>query len=191
MKESTLYKIIRPLVKGFTCLYFNPKFINCDNIPKNGKVILAGTHSNNFDCIMLMSSTKRSIHFLAKDELWKGMKGILFSNLGLIPVNRRQKDKSVIPAASKYLNSDKLIGIFPEGTFEKEKGVLLPFKIGTVKLAHDTKSQVVPFVIKGNYKFRSKDLRIIFGKPYYIKTDDLEKENQKLMKIITKLLKEN
>ena len=50
--------------------------------------------------ILLISSTKRVIHFLAKDELMVGMKRIIFKNMGLIPVNRRIHDKKIMPGSS-------------------------------------------------------------------------------------------
>jgi len=45
-------------------------------IPSKGKIILAGNHTNNFDSVLLLATTKRQIHFLAKDELTKGIKKI-------------------------------------------------------------------------------------------------------------------
>lgn len=188
MKESRLYKILRPLVKIFTVIFLHPEFKGIENIPKQGRVILAGTHTNNLDCFLIMSSTKRCVHFLAKDELWKGPKKIIFSNMGLIPINRREKDKSVIPCTIKCLENEKLVAIFPEGTFSKDHK-LLPFKIGTVKIAHDSNTPIVPFVIKGRY-FR-RNLKIVFGKPFEIQSSDLEKENEMFREKIKTMLKEN
>ena len=137
-----------------------------------------------------MLSTKRSIHFLAKKELWKGPKKILFSNMGLIPVDRKIKDHNSLVLAEHYLKNEKLIGIFPEGTTEKEKEVLLPFKMGAVKMAYDTNTKIVPFIIKGEYKLFSKDLKIIFDKPIEINNSDLVKENQKLVNKISSMMEE-
>ena len=89
MKESKLYKFLRPLIKIFTNIVYRPTYIGLENIPKNKRIVIAGNHTNNLDCILLMSSTKRCIHFLAKIELFKGFKKIIFSNMGLIPVNRK------------------------------------------------------------------------------------------------------
>ena len=84
MKESGLYRFSRPIVKAFTNFFIRPKYEGLENIPEKGWIVLAGTHTHNLDCFLLMSSTKRSVHFLAKDELWKGPKKIIFSNMGLI-----------------------------------------------------------------------------------------------------------
>ena len=178
--ESLLYKIVRPIIKVLFLFLYSPKIIGKHNIPEKGRIILAGNHTNNFDCLLLMSSTKRCIHFLAKDELWRGLKKIIFSNMGLIPVNRRQKDHRSLEMAENYLRKEKVIGIFPEGTFSKEKGTLLPFKIGAVKMAYDTDTKIVPFAITGTYRLFSRNLKITFGEPISIDDSNLDEENNKL-----------
>lgn len=187
--DVIFYKIIRPLVKGFTMLVFHPKIVGKENITENGRLVLAGNHTSIFDCLLLVSSTKREIHFLAKDELWRGPKKIIFANLGLIPVNRRTKDPNALTTAIEYLNSDNVIGIFPEGTIEKKKGEFLPFKIGAVKMASVTSTQIVPFAITGNYHIFSRNLTIKFGKPFYVDDKDLVLQNKMLQTKIDKLKK--
>lgn len=188
MKDPIFYKLVRPLIKIYFKLYYNPKFIGLENIPKSGRFVLGGNHKNNLDCIFLISSTNKVIHFLAKDSLYKGIKKILFKNMGIIPVNRKIHDKDALILAKKVLNEDKVIGIFPEGTFNRSKKTVLPFKIGCVKMAHDTNSPIIPFVIKGDYKFRSKNLVIKFLEPIMVLDDDLTLENERLMNIISREL---
>lgn len=187
MKEAKLYRFSRPILKIFTKIVFRPKYIGLENISLNEGVVLAGNHTNNLDCLLLISSTKRSVHFLAKDELWHGAKKIIFAHMGLIPVNRRQKDHNALVLAEKYLEEDAVIGIFPEGTTEKGRG-LMDFKIGAVKMASDTNKVIVPFGISGKYRPFRKGLTIIFDKPYIVKKDDLEKENELLKSKINKLI---
>ncbi len=189
MQDTILYKLLRPLLKVFTKLFIRPKFIGLENIPKNGSFILAGNHISNLDCLLLISSTKRCIHFLAKDSLWRGLKKIIFSNLGLIPVNRKTKDHSALFLAEKYLKNKMVIGIFPEGTTQKGRG-LLPFKKGTVKMAIDTNTKIIPFVIIGKYRLLFNNLIIKFGKPFSVKTTDVNKENEKLRNLIIKMMEE-
>lgn len=187
-KDPIFYKIVRPIITAFVKVAFRPTIIGKENIPKEGRIVIAGNHTNNFDCVLLIASTKRCIHFLAKDELYKGAKKHLFKNMGIIPVNRRTKDKESLKKAIDFLNKDMAIGIFPEGTYNKVDKSLLPFKIGAVKMAHDTKTKIVPFVIKGNYKWFRKSVSIEFFKPIKVKTDVLDDANEKLRNfIISKL----
>ena len=184
--DARLYRVVRPIISLLFKIIYNPKIIGKENIKKEGRIILAGNHTNILDAVLLMSTTKRSIHFLAKDELWKGLKRVIFSNMGLIPVNRRTKDKNALKEAIKYLNNDQVIGIFPEGTIGKNG--LLPFKMGAVKMAYETKSKILPFVITGKYRIFFNDLKIEFLEEVEIKSDDLEKENEKLRSKISKMV---
>ena len=109
--------------------------------------------------------------------------------MGLIPVNRKIKDHNVLVHAYNYLENEKVIGIFPEGTFGK--GKILPFKIGAVKMAYETKCDIIPFSITGTYKLFSRDLKIVFGKPIKVKSDNLDKENEKLRNIVVKMVGDN
>lgn len=187
MKESRLYRVLRPVLKAFTNIFIRPKYIGLNNIPKDKPIVLAGNHTNNLDCLLLVSSTKRSVHFLAKNELWRGPKKVLFANLGLIPVDRTKSNPEALQTAQECLNSGGVIGIFPEGTTEKGRG-LMPFKVGAVKMAKNTNTKIVPFVIKGKYRMVSRDLVIKFGKPLTIE-GELDKENDRLRNTIKEMLK--
>lgn len=183
MKEPKLYRIVRPIITILFKLLFRPKIIGSENIPKTERVVLAGNHTKFLDCLLLISSTKRTIHFLAKDELIKGPKKIIFKNMGIIPVNRKIHDKNALTEAIKVLNQDKVIGIFPEGTINRTKDIIMPFKIGAVKMSKETNSVLIPFTIKGKYRLLRKSVIIEFYKPYKVE-NDLTQENEKLMQII-------
>lgn len=185
MKEPVLYKITRPLIKLFMNIIYHPKYIGLENIPKEGPFILAGNHTNNFDCLLIMSCTKKTVHFLAKDSLTKGFKKYLFNNMGIIPVNRQIHDKSALVSAIKTLQAKEVIGIFPEGTINRTEDTILPFKIGCVKMSHDTNSPIIPFIIIGKYKPFKNSLTITFLKPTEARSDNLTEENEKLMQIIS------
>ena len=67
---------------------------------------------------------------------------------------------------------------------------LLPFKFGAVSMAYKTNSKIVPFVITGEYRFRSKDLMIRIGKPID-SMENLEECNKLLRNYMIELIKEN
>ena len=190
MKDAKFYRFMRPIVKVFTNTFLRPTYEGVSNIPEEGAFVLAGNHTHIMDPLLLMSTYKRSIHFLAKDELWKFPKNIIFDNLGLIPVNRRQKDPNAMNSARDCLKSGEVIGIFPEGTTLKSVE-LLPFKFGAVKMAADTDVKIVPFAISGDYKLFSKNLKIVFGKPISIDKNKLEEENKRLRDTVYQMVKKS
>ncbi len=191
-EHNILYRILRPIVKYLFLIFYRPTIIGKENIPKTGAVVICGNHTNNCDIPLLFCSTKRTIHFLAKDELFKGIGKYFFEAMACIPVNRRQKDHDALEKAIEELNNGELIGIFPEGTFNKTNEIIMPFKYGAVAMASRANSTIVPFSITGKYKiFKKNSITICFGKPYKIKTDDLTEANEELMDKVKKLILKN
>ena len=58
-------------------------------------------------------------------------------------------------------------------------------------MAKKSNALIVPFGITGDYKFRSKNLTIRYGKPFKVENMTLEKANEKLYKEVEKLMKQN
>lgn len=182
-----LYWIVKIFGTPIFYLLFRPKYINKKNIPKNVPVVLAGNHKSNFDCASLVCSTNRVVHFLAKKELLDTKIKWFFKGMGIIPVDRKNKNPQALQEAIKNLNENKVIGIFPEGTTNKTNDIIMPFKYGAVKMASETNAYIVPFSITGEYKFFGR-LKITFGEAYKVGTD-LEQENKILMNKVIDLIK--
>ena len=187
-KDPLFYKIFRPLITVVFRIIYRPTYVGVENIPKKGKVIIAGNHTNNLDCLLILSSTKRVVHGLAKKELFTSKAGYFVKHLGSIPVDRKNHTGNPLGIAEDFLKRGMLVGVFPEGTINRSEDVILPFKIGAVKMAHDTNTEIVPFVIKGEYKLFRKGLRITYLKPIKAKNDVLDKDNERLMEIVKKNL---
>lgn len=187
-EELNLYRIVRPVLGFLIKILYWPIIIGKENIPKKGRCVLAGTHIYDFDPILIMASTKRNVYFIAKKELHDGKWGFIFKAAGTIPVDRSKKNPNARIKAEEALNNEKIVGIFPEGTTKKPKGVLLPFKYGAVSMAKKTNSKIVPFAIIGEYKLFSR-IKIVFDKPIDISKLDLEEANALLRKKIERLRK--
>lgn len=189
--DPLLYRTFRALISFLVKIIFRPTVINKENIPSQGAVIICGNHTKWLDPLLLVSTTNRTIHFMAKDSLHKGMKKCIFKGLGTIPVNRKIRDKDSLNKAIECLNNNYVIGIFPEGTINKTDDIIMPFKFGTVAMAGKTNAVIVPFSITGNYKAFRKSVKIEFDKPYKLRSNDLEKENKILMEKVEKMIMAN
>ena len=186
MKEPIFYRITRPILAGWFKLFFRPQYEGTENIPKNGKIILAGNHTNFFDCFLVGTSTKRCVHFMAKAELMKGIGKHIFTGLGIIPVDRSSASSGAhaLNVTKKYLDDGKLIAIFPEGTINRTDDIMMPFKGGAVKIALDSSTKVVPFAITGKYTMFKKNVKIKFMPPMEIERGGLKVANQKLYQTV-------
>ena len=183
------YTILKNILKIPYKLWYNPKIIGKENIPRTGTIIICANHKHMMDQCAILISTKRMVHYLAKKEYFDGKFSWFFKMSGCISVNRQTKDTEASNRAIELLKQGHAIGLFPEGTRNRTKNLLLPFKYGAVSMAKKTSATIVPVGISGNYKFRSKNLIIKIGKPFKIDDLTLEEANEKLKKEIEKLIK--
>ena len=181
MKEvhKNTFSIIKALLRFPFLLWYNPKVIGKENIPKTGATIICANHKHVMDQCPILLSTKRMVHYMAKKEYFDGKYAWFFKLAGCIPVNRSIKDNDAKEKALSLLKEGYAVGLFPEGTRNKTKEFLLPFKFGAVSMAKKTDAYIVPVGITGEYKFRSKDLTVRIGKPFKITDMELEEANEK------------
>lgn len=187
MIHFIFYKIYALFFSLFFKIYFSPTVLGKGNIPRNGRVILVANHSNNLDFISMGIGTKRNIHFMAKNSLFKGILSLVMKSVGAISIDRSKKNNEAMNKAKHYLEKENIVGIFPEGTFNKTNECLAEFKMGAVSLARKTNAPIVPIAIIGEYK-RGK-LKIVIGRPIYVRSDDLVSENDKLRKRLERILR--
>lgn len=186
--DRWFYRLVKPLLIFLIYVLYPPKVIGRENIPKDGPLVLAGNHTKWVDPEMICAVVKkRQVHFLAKQELFHGAASIITWGMGAIPVNRKIHDHGALDNAIEGLKNGLCIGIFPEGTINRTDDVIMPFKIGAVKMAKESNATLVPFVITGEYKLFRGGEKIEFLKPIKV-SDDLDKTNQELMDTISKKL---
>ena len=191
MKEPTLYKIVRPPLAFLFKLIYRPETEGAENIPAEGKIILAGNHTHLLNCFSVAIATKRCVHFVAKAELMKGIGKYIFPGLGIIPIDRSTNGKEAIMETERYLEDGKLIAIFPEGTVNRTDDPMMPFKGGAVKIALDTGSDIVPFAITGKYKPFKKGLKIKFMPAIRVEKGSLKSTNKLLEQtVLNEVIKE-
>lgn len=186
MKDPLFYRAVRGPLAGIFSLIYRPTIIGKENIPKEGRILLAGNHTHILDCFLVGTSTKRCVHFVAKAELMKGIWKPLFKGMGIVPVNRSStgSGKAAMETAEKYLESGKLIAIFPEGTVNRTDDIMMPFKGGAVKIANDSDTKIVPFAIMGKYKPFKKSVTIKFMPAIEVQDGKLKAANNMLSDMV-------
>ena len=188
-----VYKILKYSLKPFYRLIFWPKYVGVNNIPSTGPFVMAGNHTSAADAAVIVSTPKRIIHTLSKKELFNTkFKNWFFRNMACIPVDRSIHDENAKSEAIETLKEGHAVGIFPEGTRNRTIGTkdevsLLPFKPGAVKFALASGAPLLPFAVTGKHRIFRKGLKIEYGKTYYPKTNDVEKETEVLRNKILKL----
>jgi len=182
------YSFLKAILGKLYLWWYNPKIIGGENIPREGAILLCGNHVHIMDQCAVLMATERMVHYMAKKEYFDGKFAWFFKMAGCISVNRSIKDTDAKDKAIQLLNEGYAIGIFPEGTRNRTKEILLPFKYGAVSMASKTNAMIVPFGISGDYKFRSKNLVIRIGKPFFMGTMTYDEGNEKLRNEIIMLM---
>lgn len=197
-RESRLYNVFRPLAKGFISLRFCVTSFGEENIPEKGAFILAANHISSLDPVMIISHCPRTLHFMAKDELFKNPVFASFlKKMNVFPVKRQTSDKRALEFAKRIISSGWALGIFPEGSRIKDASPKRA-KNGVSYLAAKTKADVLPVSIykaPGVRKLRPQ-ITIRFGK--LIKNSELgfseeysqqkiRESSEKIMSAITAL----
>jgi len=190
MKENkVLYKTLKLIYSPLLKILYRPKALGTENIPKDGAIIFAGNHRHAFDPVVVMTHTKRTVHYMAKESLFKGLHGMILKSIGLIKIYRSKGNSMAVKEALEILKDGGTVGVFPEGTRNKTDEELLRFRSGTVRIAKQSNTKIVPFAIKGGYKLFRKGLAIEFGKPVDVSNMEIEEANEYIRNEVLKMLR--
>lgn len=146
-------KVILAIIYAAFALIMKLRVEGLENFPLQGAVVLAANHVTNFDVLPMQFSLPRPIFFMSKAGLFKiPLLNTAYRELGAFPVNRGEKDEWAIRHAAKVLAHGQTLGMFPEGSRSKGKGLCVA-KTGTARLALDVNCPIVPMAVIGTDKF--------------------------------------
>lgn len=149
-------------------IFFPGKALGLEHLPQSGGYILAFNHRSAKDVPLSFLAVPKYRHFVAKEEHYNSaFCRWLFPKLGVVAVNREKPDLSTIRKVVKILNRGEVVGLFPEGTRNRDEDAdMLQFKNGTALFALQAKVPVVPVYIYRKPKFFRKNY-VYVGPPIY------------------------
>ena len=157
MKNDVFQKLIYQLVSNLLVLpiykfVFRGQLIGRENIPQKNSFIMVSNHGSLLDPPLLGHALGRNISFMAKAELFKiPLLGFIIKACGAYPVKRGIADKNTIKTACKKLSNDNSIGIFIDGTRQKNGRVNKP-KQGAALLAFNNQKLLLPVAIVNSHR---------------------------------------
>ena len=153
--------IIFPIYK----LIFRGYLIGRENIPQKGSFILVSNHGSLLDPPLLGHAVGRNISFMAKSELFRiPLLGFIIKSCGAYPVKRGIVDKATISIACEKLLNNNSIGIFIDGTRQKDGLVNKP-KQGAALLSFKNQKLLLPVAIINSHRL----VRLKFFVPFFSK----------------------
>lgn len=145
IKDYKMYDVFSPMVKKVNGLKYNTTYTGKENIPTEGRFILACNHHHTLDpFVAAVGVQPRAVHFMSKKENFpNGAAQFVMTRMNAFPIERGKADYKAMKHAIKLLEAGLILGIFPEGT-RSETGEFGEPKNGAVYLALKTKSDILP-----------------------------------------------
>ena len=157
MKNDITQKLIYEFVSKFFVLpiykfVFKGYLIGRENIPQKDSFIMVSNHGSLLDPPLLGHALGRNISFMAKAELFKiPILGFVIRSCGAYPVKRGIADKNTIKTACNKLSNNNCIGIFIDGTRQKNGRVNKP-KQGAALIAFKNQKLLLPVAIVNSHR---------------------------------------
>ncbi len=165
LNKITYQFISKVIVFPIFRFIFRGELSGANNIPDQNSFIIVSNHGSLLDPPFLGHALGRKVSFMAKQELFKiPILSQIIKACGAYPVKRGLVDKNSIIIASKKLFNNEIIGIFIDGTRQKDGFVSKP-KNGAALIASKTKKLLLPVAIINSHRL----VRFKFFLPFFNK----------------------
>ncbi len=141
------------------------RVVGRENVPATGPLIVACNHISYLDPPALGVAVPRPLDYMAKQELFAiPVLGPLITALHAFPVDRSRGDGAAIKRAVSVLRTGAALGIFPEGTRNKD-GTVQP-QSGVALLHYLSGAPILPAFIQGSGQAkRLARISVVLGEP--------------------------
>lgn len=167
------YFLLKATVGQIFLFFFDYKVEGKENVPKDGKVILAGNHTGHLDPFIIQMALKRHLWFVTGPAAFQvPIIKHLLKYFNVLPL-QFGKGLEALDSGIKKLKNGEAVIIFPEGKFTPD-GNLCKFNRGVGIMAKEADCPIIPFAIKGGFEAWGKNKKfpklfktivIQFGQP--------------------------
>lgn len=198
-KRSVLYEVLRPVVSiGLRLFHGKFRVVGFENLKgSETPTIVVGNHQNAMlDPILCCTVFNEQLHWLTRADIFKpGIVNTLLRNFNMLPVYRdrdnvgdmRDRNEEIFQECYRRLNNGSWVCLFPEGTHQEKKRLLLPLKKGVGRLIIGTfetnsnlqKIRIVPVGLEYEETY-NKDGNILvrIGEPVTLSKEDYNTANK-------------
>jgi len=164
----SLYSFTKDVLRPLTRTAFAVRVSGTENVPVDGGLVVAANHRSYLDPPLLGTWFPRTIHFMAKQELFDiFVLGHLIRAVHAFPVNRDRADVGAIRQALRIIKRGDVVGIFPEGT--RNLAGEAQARGGAVLLAATAHCPIVPVALVNTQfavrRLRASKVEVRIGEP--------------------------
>ena len=165
-EDSRFYRHLLYGATGFAMGFLRVKMhvTGIEKVPTDVKPLFVGNHLSNYDPIIEWQVFRKwDIAFISKPENFKiPIFGRIIRKCCFIPIDRSDPGKALaaIKTGTDILKAgDMSVGVYPEGTRNKQGGGLLPFHTGVFRIAQKAQTPIVVVAIHGTENIYRNVLR--------------------------------
>lgn len=172
--------------------------IGRENIVKGKSYIYVSNHTSFLDLPGIAMTIRGQFRPLAKKELLKLPVFGWITRVTCVVVDRSSNEsrKTSLNHLKEILEMGINILIFPEGTQNRSKEILQPFKDGAFRIATDTQKSLLPMVVigagklmpPGTINLKPGRIKIVVGKEIPIEGMSGAELKQKTLEIMTQMI---
>ncbi|HAE40929.1 MAG TPA: hypothetical protein DCG57_20200 [Candidatus Riflebacteria bacterium] len=145
------FNVSQCLSRWFFRIYNGMKIYNYERVPKNMQFVTVANHASIWDGFIMGGAVRLPLFIMVKKEAFDNpIKGWYLRKVLCFPVDRSKVDATAIKHALKLLGDGYNIGLFPEGTRNRD-GKISPFKSGAIKFALRKKLPILPAYIANSH----------------------------------------
>lgn len=149
---TTTYWTLWGLFRCIGRLCFQLRLTGQENIPAQGRLLIAANHASILDIPFLGCGVARQLSFIGRHNLFPiDLVNSIVQSLGWIPIRQDGFDRDGLRRAEASIAKGKPVVIFPEGA-RTETGALGEGKLGLAMLVARTRCLVVPAYISGTFE---------------------------------------
>jgi 1-acyl-sn-glycerol-3-phosphate acyltransferase len=146
-------EICRPIVAIICHVFWRVRWINQENVPVSGGLIIASNHQTYIDPFWISCPDKRPVRYLAWDAAFSWpFVGWSMRMLGAWPLQLEGSDPKPIRRSLQWLHEGGAVVIFPEGGRGNADGSMRKFKPGAVRMAIEAGVPILPVTIRGGHR---------------------------------------
>lgn len=137
--------------RWFFRFYNGMKIYNYERVPVKEQFVTVANHASIWDGFIMAAAVRVPLFIMVKKEAFDNpFKGFYLRKVLCFPVDRSKIDAAAIKTAIKLLNDGHRLGLFPEGTRNRD-GKVGRFKSGAIKFALKKKLPIVPAYISNSH----------------------------------------
>lgn len=176
MLKTIIYYLGTWVLQLFLKIIFRLRVQGRENVPGDLGILLVARHISYWDIPLMIGALGPSnrIYFIARDKLLKNVFFYPFVKAYAVPIDRDNFGREDFRKIIDVVESDKIVGIFPEGTTLENAEI----RVGVLRFAERAKRQFLPIRLDNEgpyppkYPFGFPRITARIGKPFGI--GDLE-----------------